>query len=266
VLILAAVRAPLLARLRHAAGRGFDFLPVSTWDEGVQAILRHPIEMGVADPQLEGHPRAQGIARFRALFPSVPIIVYTTLSPDLASVLLHLGQVGVRQVVLARHDDHPGHLADVLVGEAAHAISRKLMEAIGDLLADCPGELRWAIEAAVREPTSVQSVKALAHRARMDRRTCARWFAKAGLPPPSTTLMALRVVYAHRLLQDPGYTVEDVASKLGYAQTRSFATNVKEVLGLTPGEIRVTLSPEETLAIVRERYFSRRPLRLVKAS
>jgi AraC-like DNA-binding protein len=256
----------MLARLRHAAGRRFDFLPVSTWDEAVRAILRRPIELGVADPQLEGQPRAQGVARLRALFPSVPIIVYTTLSPDLATILLQLGQVGVRQVVLARHDDHPSHLADILAAEAAHAISRKLIEALSDFLADCPGELRWAIEAAIREPNSIQSVKALAQRARMDRRTCVRWFAKAGLPPPSTILTALRVVYAHRLLQDPGYTVEDVASKLGYAQTRSFATNVKEVLGLTPGEIRVTLSPEETLAIVRERYFNRRPLRLVKAS
>jgi transcriptional regulator GlxA family with amidase domain len=100
----------------------------------------------------------------------------------------------------------------------------------------------------------------------MDRRTCLRWFAKADLPPPSVTLTALRVVYAHRLLQDPGYTIEDVATKLGYAQTRSFAQNVREVLGRTPGEIRLSLSPEQALAIVRERYFNRRRLRLIKAS
>ena len=52
-----------------------------------------------------------------------------------------------------------------------------------------------------------------------------------------------------------GYTVEDVATKLGYAQTRSLAQNVKEVLGTTPGELRVSLTPEEALARVRERYF-----------
>jgi AraC-like DNA-binding protein len=51
--------------------------------------------------------------------------------------------------------------------------------------------------------------------------------------------------------------VENVAIKLGYSQTRSFAQNVKEVFGMTPGELRVSLSPEEALAIVRERYLQR---------
>jgi hypothetical protein len=50
--------------------------------------------------------------------------------------------------------------------------------------------------------------------------------------------------------------VEDVATKLGYAQTRSLAQNVREVLGTTPGELRVSLSPEEVLSKVRQRYFA----------
>ncbi len=129
-----------------------------------------------------------------------------------------------------------------------------------------PGELRWAVETILREPATTHTVKALAERAGMDRRTCLRWFAKANLPPPSTMLTALRVIYAHRLLQDPGYSVEDVAAKLGYAQTRSFTQNVKEVFGLTPSQVRVSLSPEEALEIVRDRYFSRKPLALVKVS
>ena len=266
MLVLAAVRPCFVARLRHAAGHRFQFLPVPSWDTAVQAVLRRPVELGVVDPVLEGTPRGHGIERLRVLFPSLPIIVYTPLSADIAPVLLQLGQSGIRQVVIERYDDHPQRLGDLLVAEAAHAVSRRLIEAISDLLEGCPGELRWAIEAVLREPPAVQSVKALAERARMDRRTCLRWFAKAKLPPPSVTLMALRVVYAHRLLQDPGYTVEDVATKLGYAQTRSFALNVKEVLGLTPGELRVSLTPEEALAIVRERYFSRQPLRLARVS
>jgi transcriptional regulator GlxA family with amidase domain len=78
--------------------------------------------------------------------------------------------------------------------------------------------------------------------------------------------MVLRVIYAHRLLQDPGYTVEDVATKLGYAQTRSLAQNVKEVLGMTPGELRVSLTPEDALHRVRERYFTPATARLARVS
>jgi transcriptional regulator GlxA family with amidase domain len=137
---------------------------------------------------------------------------------------------------------------------------------MGDLLAECPGELRWAIETMIREPSSVQSVQELAFRARMDRRTCLRWFARAQLPPPSVVLTVLRAVYAHRLLQDPGYTVEDVAAKLGYQQTRTFTQNVKEVLGMSPGELRVTLSPDEVVSIVRQRYFNEKNDALADAS
>lgn len=207
------------------------------------------------DPALEGPARSQEIERLRVLFPSFPLILYTQLSPAVAPVLLRLGQIGIKHIVLARHDDHPAHLNEILTAEVSHTVAGQVMSALSDLLAGCPGELKWAIESAVREPATVQSVQDLATRARMDRRTCLRWFAKANLPPPSVTLMVLRVIYAHRLLQDPGYTVEDVATKLGYA-TRSLAQNVKEVLGMTPRELRVSLTPEDALNRVRERYFT----------
>ena len=83
MLVLAAVRPSMLARLRHAAGHRFQFHPVTGWDEGVRAVLRRPVEIAVVDPSLEGAARAQGIQRLHALFPSLPIIVYTGLSPDL---------------------------------------------------------------------------------------------------------------------------------------------------------------------------------------
>jgi transcriptional regulator GlxA family with amidase domain len=100
----------------------------------------------------------------------------------------------------------------------------------------------------------------------MDRRTCLRWFAKAKLPPPRVVLMALRVAYAHRLLQDPGYTVEDVAAKLGYPKPRPFASHVKEVFGMTPAELRVSLTAENALRLVRERILSGKPSQLKKIS
>jgi AraC-like DNA-binding protein len=253
--ILAAVPGTLLSRLDYAAHRRFRLVAVRTWEETLTAILSKPLEVGVIDPALDGSARSQEIERLRVLFPSFPLVLYTNLVPAVAPVLLRLGHAGIRQVVIARHDDQPTRLAELLAGEATHAVSGQLISAFSDLLDRCPAQLRWAFEAAIRDPAAVPSVQELAVLARMDRRTCLRWFAKAKLPPPSVMLMVLRVVYAHRLLQDPGYTVEDVATKLGYAQTRSLAQNVKDVLGMTPGELRVSLSPDEALARVRERYF-----------
>jgi AraC-like DNA-binding protein len=258
VLILAAVNDTFARRVRRAAGYRFDFRVAPTWRDAFETIRHEPTELAVVDPALEGIPRAHEIERIRVLFPSLPLILYTKLSAQMVPVLLSLGRAGIREVVVAGHDDHPHRLGEILLHEAAGALSRQLSDEIKDLLAGCPGELRWAIESVVREPAALHSVQDLAERARMDRRTCARWFTKANLPPPSVMLMAFRVVYAHRLLQDPGYTVEDVGRKLGYAKTRSFAQNVKEVFGMTPGELRDSLSPDEALQIVRSRYFGRR--------
>jgi AraC-like DNA-binding protein len=244
-------------RLDRVAGHRFVFRRATSWAEVIEAILREPLEMAVVDPSLEHAPRAHEIERLRVMFPSMPVILYTALTPDVVPVLLQLGQRHVHDVVVAEHDDHPQKLGEVLIHGAAYALSQQLADQIEDLLAGCPGELRWAINTIVREPAAFRTVQELAERARMDRRTCARWFTRAKLPPPSTVLMVFRVVYAHRLLQDPGYTVEDVAAKLGYAKARSFAAHVKEVFGVTPGELRVTYTSEEAIAVVRERFFNR---------
>ncbi len=94
-------------------------------------------------------------------------------------------------------------------------------------------------------PGEVQTIQQVAARARVDRGTCARWFARAGLPSPRHFLAAARVLYAHRLLQDPGFTIEDVALRLGYAQARTLQQHARSYLGLTAGEMRLSLAPDE---------------------
>ena len=222
--------------------------------------------MAVLDPALERDPRSHEIEQIHRMFPSLPLLLYTSLNPSALSVMLQIGRLGVRQVIVADHDDHPKRVADVLVEEAAHAVSRRLLGEIGDVLETMPSELQWAIQTVVRDPGAYHNVQDLATRARMDRRTCSRWFTKAHLPPPKVILTALRVVYAHRLLQDPGYTVEDVATRLGYQKPRSFAEHVKEVLGVPPADSRVSITVEEAIHMVRQRYFNGNGVLIAEAS
>lgn len=254
MLVLTAVSSILHHRLQTSTSVPFRFIHAESWHDAFNAIRRQPIEIAMLEPALETEPRAHEVERFRVLFPSIPVVLYTTLSPEIAPTLLRLGQSGVKRVLVAWHDDHPHKIREALFSEAAQAVSHLLLSELADALSTLPDRLGWAIETIVREPAEMQSVQALADRAEIDRRTCHRWFARANLPTPSIMLTVLRVVYAHRLLQDPGYTIEDVATKLGYAQTRTLAQNVKEVFGVTPGELRVSLSPEEAISLVRDRY------------
>lgn len=257
MLVLAAVSTVLQARLRRAAGPGFDLYTVDTWNEAIEAMLSSPVELAVLDPALERDPRSHEIERFRILFPSAPVILYTKLSETLAPLLLRLGHIGVDRLMLAWHDDHPDNVHHVLITESARAVSRQLFADVQDLFSRCPARVRWAIETVTREPAEIQTVNQLAHRIGIDRRTCLRWFSNAGLPSPRLVLTSIRVLYAHRLLQDPGYTIDNVARKLGYAQTRSLAQAVREVFDMPPGEMRVSLDADQAVGIVSEQLFGR---------
>jgi transcriptional regulator GlxA family with amidase domain len=105
-------------------------------------------------------------------------------------------------------------------------------------------------------PGDGPTVTALADRAQLTRRTCERWFTKVGLPSPRTVMVLMRLLYAHRLLLDPGYTIEDVALRLGYGKSKTLQMQIRAVFGITAGELRVALSPEEALELVTKHHFT----------
>jgi AraC-like DNA-binding protein len=245
MLVLAAVPDIQYHKLRRAVSARFTVAHAHSWDAVLTAIRSRPVEIAVVDPILSGEPRGQEIERLRVLFPSLPLILYSALTPQVAAVLLGLGQRGIRHVVFARFDDHPDRLRQVVEAEAIHAASYQLLGQLATALEPLPSEMRWVLEEALRTPGEVQTIQQVAARARVDRGTCARWFARAGLPSPRHFLAATRVLYAHRLLQDPGFTIEDVAERLGYAQVKTLQQHARAYLGLTAGEMRLSLTPDE---------------------
>lgn len=259
MLVLAAVSDLLYAKLKRAGDVRFGFVQVSGWDAALDAIRGQPVELAVVDPALSGEPRSQEIERLRVLFPSLPLMLYTNLTPQMGAVLLQLGQRGIRHIVFSRFDDHPERLREVLTNEGALAASQTFLDQLGDALAPLPSELLWVLQAVLRAPAEVQTVSQLADRARVDRRTCQRWFTRVGLPSPRHFLAAARVLYAHRLLQDPGFTIEDVARRMGYSQARTLQLHARTYLGLTAGEMRLSLTPEHALDRVVRRFSRARP-------
>src|SRR6266436_6700322 len=156
MLVLAAVPALQFHKLRRAAAPRFPVVHASTWDDALATIRTRPVELATVDPQLEGSPSAQEIERLRVLFPSLPLILYTSLSPETAAVLLTLGQRGIRYVVFARYDDHPARLREVLGQEEGRAASHLFLEQLAGALAPLPSELRWVLEEAFQAPDKVQ--------------------------------------------------------------------------------------------------------------
>src|SRR5437773_62368 len=132
MLLLAAVPDVQFHKLRRAAGSRFNVAQVSTWDDVLTSIRGRPVELAVVDPLLSGQGRSQEIERLRVLFPSLPLMLYTTLTPRTAGVLLALGQRGIQHAVFANYDDHPSRLREVLGQEEARSSSRQLLDQLGD--------------------------------------------------------------------------------------------------------------------------------------
>src|SRR5262245_7822075 len=99
MLVLAAVPTAQVFRTRTAGAQRFNFVPICRWGDVLETIRTQPVEMAVVDPLLSGEARSQEIERLRLLFPSLPLILYTTFTPTLAPVLLSLGRQGLREVV-----------------------------------------------------------------------------------------------------------------------------------------------------------------------
>ncbi len=261
-LLLAAVPAERIFRLRTLDPDRFQWVSACNWPEAVEAIRAKPVDMAVVDPLLGGgEPRPHGIERLRQFFPSLPLLVYTDLTPANAGVLLQLGRAGLRKVVVHRFEDTPGTLRAAILTELEESASQQVMQALQPIFRELPPELHDALEAMLHAPGDGPTVTTLAERARLTRRTCERWFTKVGLPSPRTVMVLIRMLYAHRLLLDPGYTVEDVAIKLGYSKTKTLQMHLRAVLGQTAGELRVSVTAEDALAAVTHRYFT--PLRQV---
>src|SRR2546429_2698964 len=120
MLVLAAVPDVQFHKLRRAAGSRFNVAQVSTWDDVLTSIRGRPVELAVVDPLLSGQGRSQEIERLRVLFPSLPLMLYTTLTPRTAGVLLALGQRGIQH---ARSEEHTSELQSRL-----HLVCRLLLE------------------------------------------------------------------------------------------------------------------------------------------
>jgi len=231
------------------------FLGVSEWADLFQVVRSQPVALALVDPMLTGHPRAREIESLRIQFPSLPVVLYTTLVPAMAGILLTLGRTGIRRAIFARIDDDPVALRAVLRDELSYSTLWQVIDGLAVALHGLSDPVRSVLESALGQPTADFTVDQMAHQAGVNRRTFDRWCARSHLPSPRVVLMLARLLYAHRLLLDPGYTIEDVAIKLGYGKARTLQQHFKEVFGMPAGELRISLSPEEAMHDVVRRYF-----------
>ena len=100
--------------VRRALGRRAKLLFTSTWAELQHVVARVAPAAIIADPAADrrGDPE-QHLALFSDEW-RLPVILYTTLTPQIAGVLLRLGPHRISHLIFHRLDDAPHRFVDAI--------------------------------------------------------------------------------------------------------------------------------------------------------
>jgi AraC-like DNA-binding protein len=241
----------LLTHLKIVLGSQHTLLAAGGWEELRTAVLRGPLDLLVVDPLADGVPNLEAIQEIRRQLPSLPVVVYTTLSATSAQAILTLGRSGIEHVVLNRFDDERRKFLELLERVPGQALSEQLLLTLAPELGRLPAPLVRAIEHLFRSPARFRNAQDLAAAADTLVRTMYRQLEAARVHSPRLLVASARLLRAYAFLRDPNRQIKDVAAKVGYHSQYQLTQHMRILTGHTPRTVRAYIEPEqfvETLA------------------
>jgi AraC-like DNA-binding protein len=234
----------LLAHLTITTGGAHRILGSESWDSLSFRIRTEPVDVAVLDPAADGTVKPEPILELLEEFPSVPVVLYTQLSPETLLAMIGLAKAGVRNVVLYRYDDDPKRFMELLESQPGAAMAQMLILRIEKPLARMGPSLKRMVERVFGSPSHYETIPDMATTALVSTRSVYRKFHEVGFASPRKFLVAARLLRAYAYMQEPGTTLEGAGHKLGY-EPNSFRRHVRLFFGRTPQQIRREFTPHE---------------------
>lgn len=242
----------LQQHLTIVLGSQHTLIPTSGWDELRTAVLQRVTDVLVADPLADGPSRTDVLLEIHRQFPSLPIVVYTTLSAGAMRAILELGRAGIEHVVLSRFDDERRPFLDLLERVPGQALSDQMLRELAPQLAKLPTTMVRAIEQLFRSPARFRNAQDLSAAAGTILRTLYRQLDVAGIHSPRLLVAAARLLRVYSLLRDPGRQIKDVAAKAGYHSQYQLSQHMRAVTGETPRAVRASMEPEQFVMLLAQ--------------
>ncbi|MFL5618123.1 MAG: hypothetical protein ACJ79A_06995 [Gemmatimonadaceae bacterium] len=251
-----------LARLRAVLATDDELVEVADWTALHHALRSQPIDLIVIDPRSAGdEPSACDEAEPSPLltllteFRSVPTILYSTYTRDGLRAVLPLARSGAHQVIFRGFDDTRERLRALLDQVAASLLGERLLDVILPRLASvgAPTEVVQAVARLYRAPRAFRTVHQLAVVAGRQRGQLDRWMLKAGLAPTKVVMLAARVAWTYQYLRAPGNRFKTLALRLRYRDAVGLGRHVKWMTGMTPTQLRRSVSADELIAMLMRR-------------
>jgi AraC-like DNA-binding protein len=239
-----------LSHVRHAFSTEDEFFVASSWAELEEFIRSKAITAVIVDPAASGLMNVDAVATLLNHFPSLPIVGYVALNAVAFGAIAQLSRRGLQHVVLHRFDDSRERLVQTIAKVRANPTSHRVLSALIPALRLVPLSLTRAIREMFERPHRFASVLDLASAAGMPPVSVYRYLESANLGTPKKLLMAARLTRGLTYLRDPGYSVREVAVKLGYRHPRILTAHALEVFQITPSRLRLRLTEDEAIAML----------------
>jgi AraC-like DNA-binding protein len=249
---------PLLPQLKIALGSEHTLVSVSGWAELRTAVQQHMIDVVVADPCATGAVEVEPLELMRRQYPSLPIVLYTSLAPSAFAATVRLAKSGIEHVVLSRFDDEPRRFLELLESIPAHELGERMLRELAEPLSCLPVVVVRGIDQLFRAPARFTSAGDLAAAAGMNVRTLYRNLEPAGFYSARALVVSARLVRAYAYLRDPGRSIKDVAAKTGYTSPWQLSQHMREMTGRTAEQVRREMSADELIACMVEQVRQRR--------
>jgi len=238
-----------------ALGQGsYTTVHRESFDDMMRDLRTTPVSAILVSVSRYQQHHATQVARMVRVFPRVPAVALLTGNEARTTQsLLALGQQGVQTLVDARDPAGWRDLRHFVNREVASTIEAIAIQRIrADLVGANHDCLRFVDELFLA-PRSLTTVRQLARRLGVVPTTFMSRFFRAGIPAPKKYLATARLVRAARLLENPGYSLTQVAFLLEYSSPQSFSRHVMHSLQCGAAEFRKSYTGEVMLEHMRQK-------------
>jgi AraC-like DNA-binding protein len=224
----------------EAAGAGcYTAVHRENFDDMLLDMRTRPVSAIVVSVARYQQQHASSVARLVREFPGVPAVALLTASEARATqAVLSLGQQGVRTLVDARE---PAGWRDLraMIGRgdplSIEAIAKaQLLDALPQAGAPC----RRLLMALFDAPFTCTTVRQFARAEGVTPTTFMTRFFRAGLPPAKRYLAYARLVRAARILENPGFSLTQVAFQIEYSSPQALSRHLHALLHMSAAEFR----------------------------
>lgn len=195
---------------------------------GASAVIAEPRDRA-------GEDVASVIATLRSGLPSVPVLAYIADERATSGDILAMARAGVHELVRAGFDDVGLALGAALASATASCATAAARDELERLV---PAEAWPFVSYCLTRAHRAIPIAIAASALGMDRRTLVRRLERSGLPSPRRIAGWCRVIAAARLLDQPIYTLEQVALRLDFPSGTALRNMLVRYTGLRPREIR----------------------------